>query len=133
MTEAGIELEADPRHAELVIKEFGLQSARPSLVPGSKIEGTTSATAVVPRKRATQARIDVEDGIDSVQNATMSMSGESWDNAFAGKLEIDDTNDGDTELNAEDARSYRAILGDGVNSFPGLVANGNRVVVLSFP
>ena len=45
MTEAGIELEADPRHAELVIKELGLKSARPSLVPGSNTGGKTSATA----------------------------------------------------------------------------------------
>ena len=37
------------------------------------------------------------------------MNGESWDDKSAGELEIDDTNDGDTELNAEDARSYRAI------------------------
>ena len=51
MTEAGIELEADPWHAELVIKELGLESARPSLVSWSKTEGKTSATADVPRKR----------------------------------------------------------------------------------
>ena len=109
MTEAGIELEADPRHAELVIKELGLESARPSLVPGSKTEGKTSATADVPRKRASQARIDVEGGIDSVQSATKSMNGENWDSEFAGELEINTTEDGDTELNADDARSYRAI------------------------
>ena len=41
MTEDGIELEADPRHAELVIKELGLENARPSLVPGSKTEAKT--------------------------------------------------------------------------------------------
>ena len=58
----------------------------------------------MPRKRATQARIDVEDGIDSVHNATKSTNRESWDDEFAGELEIDETNDGDTELNAEDAR-----------------------------
>ena len=87
-----------------------MESARPSLVSGSKTEGKTSVTADVPRKRSTQARIDVEDGIDSIQNATESMNGESWDDEFAGKLEIDDNNDGDTELNAEDARRYRAII-----------------------
>ena len=79
------------------------------MVPGSKTEGKTIATADLPRKRATQARIDVEDGVDSVQNATKSMNGENWDAEFSSELEIANTDDGDTELNAEDARSYRAI------------------------
>ena len=109
MTEVGIELEADPRHAELIIKELGLESARPSLVPGSKTEGKTSATADVARKRATQARIDVEGEIDSAQNTTKSTNGENWDSEFAGEMEIGTTDDGDTELNAEDARSYWAV------------------------
>ena len=36
------------------------------------------------------------------------MNAENWDEEFAGELEIDITDDGDTELNAEGARSYRA-------------------------
>ena len=39
MTDTGIEPEADPRHAELVISEFGRSNAKPSLVPGSKTDG----------------------------------------------------------------------------------------------
>ena len=39
------------------------------------------------------------------------MNGQSWDNEFAGELEIDTTEYGDTELGAEDARCYRAIAG----------------------
>ena len=35
-TKSGIELEADPRHAELVIKELGLENAKASNVPGNK-------------------------------------------------------------------------------------------------
>ena len=35
-TESGIELEADPRHAELMVKELGLESAKASRVPGNK-------------------------------------------------------------------------------------------------
>ena len=31
-----MELEADPRHAELVIRELELENAKPSRVPGSK-------------------------------------------------------------------------------------------------
>ena len=35
-TESGVELEADPRHAELVVRELGLEKATPSKVPGVK-------------------------------------------------------------------------------------------------
>ena len=37
------------------------------------------------------------------------MNGENWDAELTGELEIDNTDDGDTELDAEDA-SYRAIV-----------------------
>ena len=36
-TDDGIELEADPRHAEIVVKELGLTDAKPSKVPGAKV------------------------------------------------------------------------------------------------
>ena len=104
MTNAGIELEADPRHAELVISKLGFNNARPSLVPGSNTEGETAATTDTPRKRSTQARIDVEDGIDNIQSAKMSLKGESWDNDIGSELEIDDDGD-DTEVDAKGARS----------------------------
>ena len=35
-TDRGIELEADPRHAEIVIKELGLEDATATRVPGTK-------------------------------------------------------------------------------------------------
>jgi hypothetical protein len=108
MTDTGIELEADPRHAELVISELGLSSARPSMVPGSKTEGRTATSTDVPRKGSTQARIDVQDSIDNIQNATMSMKGDSWNSEVDDGLEVDDDND-DSELDADGARSYRAI------------------------
>ena len=38
-TAKGIELEADPRHAEIVIRELGLSDGKPSKVPGKKEEG----------------------------------------------------------------------------------------------
>ena len=41
-TKSGIELEADPRHAELVVKELGLETAKISVVPGSKEEAKKS-------------------------------------------------------------------------------------------
>ena len=36
--EKGLELEADPRHAKLVVKELRVENANPSSVPGSKTE-----------------------------------------------------------------------------------------------
>ena len=36
MTDAGIEQVADPRHAELVIRDLGFETCRPSRVPGAK-------------------------------------------------------------------------------------------------
>ncbi len=35
-TDAGVELEADPRHAEIVVKELGLENAKAVRVPGAK-------------------------------------------------------------------------------------------------
>ena len=37
VTKDGVELEADPRHAELVIRELGLENCKPSKVPGVKM------------------------------------------------------------------------------------------------
>ena len=37
-TDQGLELEADPRHAELVVKELRLEGSKPSRVPGSKVD-----------------------------------------------------------------------------------------------
>ena len=41
MTSRGIEFEADPRHAEIVVREFGLEEVIPSKVPGAKADGDT--------------------------------------------------------------------------------------------
>ena len=39
LTESGVELEADPRHAELVVRELGVEGCRVSKVPGFKATG----------------------------------------------------------------------------------------------
>ena len=52
--------------------------------------------------------MDVQDSIDNSQSAKILLKGESWDNEIGDELEIDDGGD-DTELDAEKARSYRAI------------------------
>ena len=41
VTANGWEYEADQRHADLIIKELGLEEAKPAAAPGSKEEGRT--------------------------------------------------------------------------------------------
>ena len=108
-TSEGIELEADPRHAELVVKDLGLESAKVSMVPGSK-EDQKSAPARPDKQEiaGTRARISVEDCIDSVQVARESAGGETWQADVLHGQVIDD-NDNDELLDNEDARLYRWV------------------------
>ena len=114
MTEYGIELEADPRHAELVIKELGLEGAKPSMVPGSKAANrpTTTTTTIAeearPRSRATKDRMDVEKEIDSIASVKESKNGESWDDDVDDDLEVHDDDD-DDDLDPASAKLYRAV------------------------
>ena len=88
MTNVGIELEVVPRHAELVISELGLNNARlEDGVQNCSYNGHTN---------------------EAIHSGKMSSKGEKWDNAISNEFEIDDDGD-DTELDAERARSYRAI------------------------
>ena len=61
-TSEGIELEADPRHAELVVKELGLDNAKASLVPGSQGE---------------VKKVGKLNNVDSVQKARVSAGGDT--------------------------------------------------------
>ena len=113
ITDGGIELEADPRHAELVIKELGLEDAKPSAVPGSKVESKSKSTDAemekVARSRSAQKRMEVEKQMDSIESATTSMKGENWNSELSDELEVKDDDDGDEELDAAGARRYRAV------------------------
>ena len=57
-TEKGIEYEADPRHAEIVIKELGLEDAKSVVTPGTKDEGTTKPDCeeALPSAKASEHR-----------------------------------------------------------------------------
>ena len=46
LVDTGLELEADPRHAELVIRELELENAKPSRVPGSNIVRSKTVDAI---------------------------------------------------------------------------------------
>jgi hypothetical protein len=69
MTKAGIELEADPRHVELAVRELQLEDAKISLVPGAKpAKTTTKKTDATDGHDNHDNNLDV----DSVQDARMS-------------------------------------------------------------
>jgi len=101
MTNEGIELEADPRHAELVIKELGLQGAKPSPVPGSKDEAKKSAGSTPESRRA-------ERQIDSINDARTSLKNEIWESEHSGEVAVE-LDDDDELLGPEDARLYRGV------------------------
>ena len=46
-TATGLELEADPRHAELIVRELGVENCRTSKVPGSKAVSERGSSRVV--------------------------------------------------------------------------------------
>ena len=54
-TDRGIELEADPRHAEIVIRELGLEGSTPSKIPGVKAEGDSEKHLPVEEKKEEEA------------------------------------------------------------------------------
>ena len=74
----GIELEADPRHAELVIRELGLEGAKESAVPGSKESnsrnGGMKRTEVDKRRR----ELSKEEYVDNIQDAKDSAGDIQW-------------------------------------------------------
>ena len=72
-TTAGIELEADPRHAELVIRELGLESAKVSRTPGTKDARRKPSTDEDGHGRL--AVIDEDDYVQSLtENSVNKMS-----------------------------------------------------------
>ena len=85
-TDTGITLEADPRHAELVVKDLDLASAKISAVPGSKDEASrlpggvkAPTTTTTSTSRNSQASIAVEEEINSVESARKSVPDDNWD------------------------------------------------------
>ena len=89
LTQEGLELEADPRHAEIVIRDLGLEEAKPSPTPGVK-QGT---------QRRNGRKEDVEEGEEEPEEAGVSVVDE-WQ----------DREGGDSVMTPADARKYRAIV-----------------------
>ena len=137
-TAGGIELEADPRHAELVIKELGLAGGKSSSVPGAKESAKKMPEDGVDEKRmnsGTKARIELREddltgesgragsptdeapsaetrgrhkNIDSIAEAKKSMGGREWGDAECG-IGDEQAADKDEELDKDQAKLYRAV------------------------
>ena len=81
-TEKGVELEADPRHAELVIRQLGLEEAKPSITPGVKRARFASVRGgVAVKEKSTEENVEQEE-----------------------------KDEGEEEMNAEDAKVYRGLV-----------------------
>lgn len=91
LTDEGLELEADPRHAEIVIRELGLEDAKPSPTPGVK-QGT---------KRAIQKKNGEEpcEDEDEVEETEVSVVDEGHDDEEKAE-----------KMSPADAKSYRGIV-----------------------
>ena len=98
-TNEGVELEADPRHAELVIKELGLEGAKLSKVPGTK------ETKKKTKDDETEvAEVLYEDEIRSEEDEfVMAVSDSSME------AQREDGAENDEELEPMEARRYRAV------------------------
>ena len=120
-TASGIELEADPRHAEIVIKELQLESSKPSLVPGSKEEVKKSATQTAQTSakpsRHSIARMAVEEEVSeeciarmaaSIESARRSAPDDQWHDSAATEVEPE-PDEIEEELDAASARLYRSV------------------------
>ena len=84
------------------MKELGFEGAKPSVVPGSKDEQKN----VTPSARKVD---EVEDNVDSVQQARRSAGDEVWEtNGEASGIALDG-DDEDELLGPEEARRYRGV------------------------
>ena len=121
-TKDGLELEADPRHAELVIRELGLGSCKPSRVPGSKVDSVRRRD--VEEEALAEAPLDdleVEAGQEDTirQSLILRKSGgrvvaieeaKSPEEADWNLMAVDtEPIEGEEELGLGDAKKYRSV------------------------
>ena len=72
VTDGGLELEADPRHAELVLRELGVENCRLSKVQGLKSTGERERdghSVVKPSKIADVFSIEGDSSEGEIKNA----------------------------------------------------------------
>ena len=74
MIEAGVELEADPRHAELIVRELGVASSKPSRVPGVKAVNSDGKAA----KSSTTKDVSFMEGHESEGEQVTETDMDGW-------------------------------------------------------
>ena len=97
-TDDGIELEADPRHAEIVVKELGLQDAKVSRVPGTK-EPKPAKHREEPENVEKVQLLDEESFEEESEEEELYLNAD----------ESDDELEDDCQLDAADSRRYRGV------------------------
>ncbi|MBN71658.1 MAG: hypothetical protein CME32_20555 [Gimesia sp.] len=124
-TTTGVEMEADPRHAELVIKDLGLANAKPSPVPGAKGQ-RKRADAESKTEHCEEIQVLYEDEVVSHEepksrkqrlnwqgqrNARTVLSAETpvEDGPILEMTDEDERLSEDKELDGGEATKYRAI------------------------
>ena len=102
LTPEGVELEADPRHSEIVINDLGLKGAKGSVIPGAKAPIIHENVKEAPDEVMIVDEEDYlnEEGLDTIVDDE-DVDPESEQDVPA---EI-----GDEELEQEEATKYRAI------------------------
>ena len=124
-TERGIELEADPRHAEIVVRELGLEGATPSKIPGVKVEGDAVEKGMpTAEKKKKKKKVDANDGETRrvqrkafgkfVMEGARANEAQEWADSVTTEEELnavfgDDAEKVDEEMSREDAKKYRGI------------------------
>ena len=74
ITEEGVELEADPRHAELVVRELGVGKSKPSKVPGVKVM-SGEKKSIKPSERQ---EVSIMEGDESEGESTARSDSDAW-------------------------------------------------------
>ena len=105
-TDAGLELEADPRHAEIVVKELDLSDAKSSKVPGAK---EPRRREIVKDGGREVLILDEEVYLSGGMPIDFQADGFELDAVGAQDDPPDDEDDGEEELVGTEATLYRAI------------------------
>ena len=109
-TSAGIELEADPRHAEIVVKDLGLQDAKPRRVPGAK-PVKCKADRSKDETREVMILNEGDNACKVVFNPGEKNNGDDdLDAAEEENPEMKKTVEEDHDLDAAEAKKFRAIV-----------------------
>ena len=68
-TEAGIEMEADPRHVEIAIRELGIENAKAAATPGAKEQARDSGDQVKGKFEKTSRQTEIRKSLrEMVEN-----------------------------------------------------------------